>query len=82
MACVAAHAENHADVAAVDNRRRTAAADERERLSRHGEESDSHHHVQNGLRDEQQREPHGKEGREVSLTSTRYSTRSEEQEDI
>ena len=71
---VAAHAQYHADVEAVDECGGTTTADEWQWLPCDGEEAYGYCHVDHGLGDKQQRQAHDKEGGEVALATARYAS--------
>ena len=79
---VAADAQNHAEIDARDEGRRTASGDHRQRLARDREESDGHHHVEHGLRYKHEGQTHDEEGWEVTFAATRYASRSYEENDV
>ena len=77
LARIAADAKHHAEIGAGDEGGRAASTDERQGLARDGEEADGNEHVEEGLRNKEQRKPHHKKGWEVALASPGNDARSE-----
>lgn len=75
---IAADAKHHAEIGAGDEGGRAASTDERQGLARDGEEADGNEHIEEGLRNEEQRKPHHKKGWEVALASPGNDARSEQ----
>lgn len=78
LARIAADAKHHAEIGAGDEGGRAASTDERQGLARDGEEADGNEHVEEGLRNKEQRKPHHKKGWEVALASPGNDARSEQ----
>lgn len=66
--CISAHAQYHTDVCTVNQRGCTSFTDERERLSRYRGEPYGYHHVEDGLRYQQQGDTDDEEGGEGTVT--------------
>ena len=75
---IAADAKHHAEIGAGDEGGRAASTDERQGLARDGEEADGNEHVEEGLRNKEQRKPHHKKGWEVALASPGNDARSKQ----
>jgi len=82
LAGITAHAEHHAEVDAGDERGGAAAADEGQGLAGDGYEAYGHEHVDHGLDDEQECQPHGEEGRKTALAPAGYAAGPEEEDDV
>ena len=79
---VSANTEKYAYVDTIEQNGGSSLGYKWQWLSRYGEESNGHHHVQHGLADKQQCNANYEESGEIFVTSLGYSSSPEHKNDI